>query len=397
MLRRVDKILIASVLILMGMSLLSLWATAPLTSISGASITRSIFLRQGAFAAAALVAMLLTLLLEPRHFRRAGPFLYIACVAALVGLLFAGRVVKGARGWIPLGPINIQPAEFAKIAVILTLARMLMYSRNIGRWRGLVVPLVLAGFPTGLVLLQPDLGSALLFVPTTLAMLFAAGARKLHLGVLIGVMIAAAPVGYIFVLKKYQRERLISFVVPHLVSRDARYQKEQSERACAAGGLTGRGLGESGETIPFYVPDRHNDFVFSITAEELGFAGSIFVLLLYGVLFARCFSIARRCREPFGRLVATGVASLLAAQTMINLGMTVGVAPITGVTLPFLSYGGSSLLSCGMMMGLVLGVGARWKPVFSSHELQGASVEIREFRHRDMAWLPREGTAGGEL
>ncbi|MFN3486555.1 MAG: FtsW/RodA/SpoVE family cell cycle protein, partial [Planctomycetota bacterium] len=269
-----------------------------------------------------------------------------------------------------------------------TLARVLMYGRQVQRLRGLILPVVLTAVPAALILVQPDLGTTLLLVPTLLAMLYVAGARRLHLAGMILILALAAPAAYFFVLKDYQKNRLIAFALPDKVPPDVRYQRDQSVKACAQGRLLGRGLGESGVFFPFHIPDRHTDFVYSIIAEELGFAGSTFVLLLFAVYFGQSCLIAYQSREPFGRLVVVGLTTLLGTQTMINLGMTLGVAPITGVTLPFVSYGGSSLLTCAAAAGLVLNVSARWQPGFSSRDMAGGSIEISSFRPQAAKWLP---------
>ncbi len=381
---RFPKALPACVLLLCGMGMLSLWQASPPTDLSGASITKSIFVKQAAFVGAGLALMVLTSLPSYHHYRRAAWFLYAACLAALAVLLVAGRATRGARGWFSLGPVNVQPAEFMKVALVLTLARALMYCRDIRRWRALMAPLAVTAVPAALILLQPDLGTAILFVPTLLAMLYAAGARKRQLAAIVLAMLAAAPVGYAFVLKDYQRNRLISFLCPEKIPA---YQQSQSVKACASGGLTGRGLGEAGAHMPFYVPDRHTDFVYSIICEELGFAGASFVLLLFAIFFSESLRAAYQTREPFGRLVLVGIAALLGTQTLINLGMTLGVAPITGVTLPFVSYGGSSLLTCAAFAGLAMNVAARRQPGFSSRDMAGGSVEIREFQPQAQKWL----------
>jgi rod shape determining protein RodA len=367
---RVSKTLAATVLLLCGFGLLSLWTAFPPTDLSGASITKSIFLKHATFLAAALAFMGLAAIPHYQIFRQLAWPAYGLGLALLSLLLLSARFTRGARGWFAVGPLNVQPAEFFKIALVLALARCLMYGRAVQTWTGIALPCALVAVPAVLVLLQPDLGTTLLFVPVLFAMLYVAGARKRHLAALAAVLLAAAPVAYFTVLKPYQRERLTSFLG------DGGYQQNQSERACAAGHLTGRGLGEGGSQLAFYVPDRHTDFVYSIIAEELGFVGSTFVLLLYGALFAQCLRIAHQSREPFGRLIATGMTAWMATQTFINLGMTLGVAPITGLTLPFVSYGGSSLLTCAIATGIVMNVGARWTPGFSARDMEGGAVVI---------------------
>lgn len=385
---RLNKTILTCVLLLAGMGMLCLWTVAPPTDLSGEAVPKSIFLKQATFLAAAIPLMVLVAWPHYQHYRRGAFCFYAVCLVALAALLVKGRYTRGARGWFALGPVNVQPAEFMKIALVLTLARVLMYGRQVQRLRGLILPVVLTAVPAALILVQPDLGTTLLLVPTLLAMLYVAGARRLHLAGMILILALAAPAAYFFVLKDYQKNRLIAFALPDKVPPDVRYQRDQSVKACAQGRLLGRGLGESGVFFPFHIPDRHTDFVYSIIAEELGFAGSTFVLLLFAVYFGQSCLIAYQSREPFGRLVVVGLTTLLGTQTMINLGMTLGVAPITGVTLPFVSYGGSSLLTCAAAAGLVLNVSARWQPGFSSRDMAGGSIEISSFRPQAAKWLP---------
>jgi rod shape determining protein RodA len=367
---RVSKTLVATILLLAGFGVLALWNLYPPADLSEATITKSIFLKHLTFLAAALALLGLAAVPPPSLYRRLAWPAYAAGVLSLVLLLVLARSTRGTRGWFAIGPFNLQPAEFFKIALVLALARTLMYGRAVQTWSGLALPCLVAAVPAVLILIQPDLGTTLLFLPTLFSMLFVAGARKRHLAILASVLIAAAPVAYFTVLKPYQRERLTAFLG------DGGYQQRQSELACASGRLLGSGLGESGAGLPFYVPDRHTDFVYSIIAEELGFAGSTFVLFLYLALFAQFLRVAHRTNEPFGRLTATGMTAWMATQTLINLGMTLGVAPITGLTLPFVSYGGSSLFTCSIAAGIVLNLGARWQPAFASRDTAGGSVEI---------------------
>jgi rod shape determining protein RodA len=315
------------------------------------------------------------------NFRHLSWVLYAVLLGMLVLLLVKGRVVNGARCWFTIGPVKFQPAEIMKVALVLVLANVLMYGRNIESWKGLLLPIALVAVPAALIVVQPDMGTTILLIPTLLSMLFAAGARKRHLAIIIAVLVAAAPVVWVKGMKDYQRERIVSFLF------HPGYQQSQSVKACSVGALTGRGVGESAAATTFYIPERHTDFIFSIIAEDLGFIGSTFVLLLITIYFATSLKIAHQSREPFGRLLGVGLTTLFATQTYINIGMTLGVAPITGLTLPFLSYGGSSLLMSAMSAGLILNVGARWQPSFSSRDMAGASVEIRDFQPQSVKWL----------
>jgi cell division protein FtsW (lipid II flippase) len=386
---KINKTLLACVLLLAAMGLLSLWTQAPPADLSGKSMTQSIFLKQVTFLCVGLAIMGLVAWPHYLHYRHLAFISYIVLVVALGALLVKGSVTRGARGWFYLGPFALQPAEFMKIAFVLVLANVLMYGRDLRSWNGLLLPLGLAALPAALIVVQPDLGTTLLFIPTLLAMLYTAGARKRHLAVIIAALLVAAPLAYFYGMKEYQRNRLIAFAFRDKVSKDLSLQATLSERACASGGMMGRGLGESGSQLPFNIPDRHTDFIYSIIAEELGFAGSTFVLLLFTIYFTVSLRIAHQSREPFGRLLVVGLTTLLATQTIINLAMTLGVGPITGLTLPFISYGGSSLLTCAVAAGLVLNVAARWQPGFSSRDMAGGSVEIRDFQPQAVKWLDR--------
>lgn len=380
---RTHKTLIATILLLAGMGVLALWMHAPPEDFSRASLSKSIPLKQIVFLVAALALMGLATLPHYNVFRQLAWPLYGIGLAALVALLLMARRTNGAAGWFSLGPIKVQPAEFFKIALVLALARTLMYGRAVQTWSGIALPVVATAVPAALVMLQPDLGTTLLFIPTLFAMLFAAGARKRHLAIMSAVLLIAAPIVFFKVLKPYQQGRITAFVT----GRD-NYQQDQAEKACAAGRAFGRALGESGAQLPIYVPERHTDFVYSILAEELGFFGSTFILLLYAAFFAQCLLIAHQSREPFARLVVVGLTVCFATQTFINLGMTLGVAPITGLTLPFVSYGGSSLLTCATAAGVVLNVSARWQPAFSARDMAGGTIAIAGFQPQAVKWLP---------
>ncbi len=369
--------------ILCGMGLLALW-TFSTPDWSDPKVLRTPVVRQGTFMVLSFIVMGITLLPNPFHARRLVWVFYIVCVLALVALLFFGKVTRGAKGWFMLGPVSLQPAEFTKIATILVLARILMYARNLHKWWGLFLPLGIVTLPVGLIFVQPDFGSAILFGPAALAMLFVAGARVKHLLILLILAAAVGAGAFEFGLKSYQKNRIFSFITPEKVSKWDRYQQDQSIKSCGSGGVTGRGLGESTMATSFHIPDRHNDFVFSILAEELGFIGSIFVLFLFGLIFYQSLRMAFLSRHPFARLVIVGLTSIFAMQLFINIGMTIGVAPITGLPLPLISYGGSSLLSTMIAMGLILNLGGRWSPNFTS-DVGDGSIQMNSFSpHRNL-------------
>lgn len=378
MIPRFNKTILGCVLLLSGIGLLCLWTQAPSTDLSGHSIRDSVFLKQLTFLGISLATMGLVAWPHYLNYRHIAFVAYVVLLGLLALLLVKGQVVNGARCWFNVGPIKFQPAEFMKIALVVVLANVLMYGRDVQSWRGILLPLALTALPAALIVIQPDMGTTVLLIPTVFAMLFTAGARKRHLATLAGLFLVAAPVVWFKGMKEYQRGRILAFL--HGDS----YQVAQSVKACIAGGGFGRGLGEGASNPLYFIPERHTDFVYSIVAEDLGFVGTSFVLLLIAIYFATSLKIAHQSREPFGRLIVVGLTTMFATQTFINLGMTLGVAPVTGLTLPFVSYGGSSLVVCSISAGLILNVAARWQPGFSSRDMAGGSVEIRDLQPKSV-------------
>jgi len=312
------------------------------------------------FLAAALVLMIPYRVLLDRAY-----LLYGAGILGIAAVFFIGTSVKGARRWIDLGPAYVQPSELMKVAVLLVLARYIRFRDDQRTLKGLAIPFLLAAVPMALILRQPDLGTALLFIPVLFAVLHAAGARPRHLGFVCALGVAFAPVVFFGVLKDYQRERVLTFLHLHGEGREAEtlqregWQAHQSRLAVASGGLTGLGLSHGLQNRSGAVPEHQTDFIFTVLAEELGFGGVLLLTGLYGGLLLSLAAIARRSRDPAGKLLVTGVIVLLASQAWVNLAMTVGLGPITGVPLPFLSYGGSTTLTSFVAVALALNVGAR--------------------------------------
>jgi rod shape determining protein RodA len=297
-------------------------------------------------------------------------FIYGACLA-LVLVCYAFPPVNGATRWIPVGPLfSLQPSEFMKIAAVLALSRYLMYRDNLAKPRKLVVPFLLVLLPTLAVLKQPDLGTALLFIPILFALLYCGGARVRHLALALAVGAAMLPAIYFFALHDYQRARLAGFLNPEKTSLQEGYQVVQSKIAIGSGGLAGQGLGQGSQNWSEALPFDQTDFIFAVIGEEWGFIGAAGLLALYFALFALSLAVALRTREPLGRLIIVGAVGMLAAQVIINAGMTMGLMPVTGMTLPFVSYGGSSVLSSFILMGLVANVAMHRITVFAAREFQ---------------------------
>lgn len=322
---------------------------------------------QTRWAAVGCAAALLVLAVPYARIVQLAPLLYGAGLAALVLVLFKGTGQSAGR-WIGIGAFRAQPSEFMKPILVVMLAATLRYSTEHRRLGGLVKPVALTLVPFLLVMRQPDLGTALLFVPLAFAVLFAAGARLRHLGVLaVGGLVAATAIALVpGVLKDYQRDRVFGFLAQHgdskaakALERSQNHQAHQGRIAIGLGGLTGVPTEEGGaEEASRDVPERHSDFVFSVFAARHGFVGVTFLLLLYAAFLGALLSVASRLREPSGRFLAVGLFAMFAVQIVVNLGMVVGLLPVVGVPAPFLTYGGSNLLVSWLSLGLLLAVGS---------------------------------------
>ncbi len=278
---------------------------------------------------------------------------YGISLALLMITWFIGFESRGSMRWISLGPINIQPSEFAKPILILTLAWF--WSRNVASWFS-ILKSMLWTFPIFfMIFIQPDLGTSLTILAIWLGLLVASNIswKKIVMLLLVGLMIL--PTTWFF-LHNYQRERLISFASPQSDPQGIGFHVIQSTIAVGSGGVFGRGLGRGTQSRLQFLPEFRTDFIFAFIAEELGFLGSAIILILYALMLGMIFRIIMKSRDRFGELVCVGVLSMMFIQIFINVGMNVGLLPITGITLPLLSYGGSSLVSTLICLGLVASV-----------------------------------------
>lgn len=284
--------------------------------------------------------------------------IYALNIFVLVSVFFIGKVSNGAQSWIHLGPIDIQPSEFSKIALILTLANIFNEMDEIRSFKDLIGPLIHMGIPFVIVMLQPDLGTALVFLAIFIGMLFISGVRPKIFAGLITAGLAMLPVAY-KILKPYQRNRLLSFINPNLDPMGSGYHVIQSKIAIGSGMFWGKGLYNGSQTQLYYLPEAWTDFIFSVVGEELGFIGATALILLYAYMLYKCWKIAVMAKDRYGYLIAVGIISMFTFHIFENIGMTVGIMPITGIPLPFMSYGGSSIVSNMMALGLILNVGMR--------------------------------------
>ncbi|HEV8307005.1 MAG TPA: putative lipid II flippase FtsW [Methylomirabilota bacterium] len=266
-----------------------------------------------------------------------------------------GQEINGTRRWLRWGPFSFQPTELAKLALVLYLADFLARRQvTLERfWRGFFPPLLVTGAMAALIMRQPDLGSSVALVAVILCMLFQAGARLSHMA-LVGA--AAVPVIVVAVTgASYRLRRVFAFLDPWADPRGAGFQIIQSYLALGGGGLTGRGLGESKQKL-FYLPEPHTDFIFAIVGEELGFVGAVVTVALFSLLLWRGVRIGLRVADPFGALAALGITAMLTTQALVNLGVVVGLLPTKGLPLPFVSFGGSSLLVAMAGVGVLLNI-----------------------------------------
>jgi rod shape determining protein RodA len=298
-----------------------------------------------------------------RAIRRYTPMLYAASLAGLVLVLSPlGSTINGAQAWIRLpAGFTIQPSEFAKVAIIVGVALVLAdrSPSDAPDVRTLVRALAIAAVPVALIMLQPDLGTVLVILSIVGGMLVVAGVRVVHLLALAALGAGAVVVAFVLgLVDDYQVDRLTAFARPDEGARTFGYNTQQARIAIGAGGLLGRGLGNGTQTQGGFVPFNHTDFVFSVAGEELGFLGVSVLLGLLAVVLWRGLTIALRARDLFGRLVASGVVLWFGLQAFENIGMNLGIMPVTGVPLPFVSYGGSSMFAAWIGIGLLLNIHA---------------------------------------
>lgn len=317
-------------------------------------------IRQASWIGVGLVVILVTVAIDYRIIDRIGILVYGFALALLVLVPLIGSSGGGAKRWLSLGPVSIQPSEFMKVAIVVVLAAYLH------RWAGekrltirrLILPAVLIAVPSYLVLAQPDLGTVIVICSAAfMVLLFAGFPMRL---VLLAILIIgpALPYGWNH-LKPYQQQRIISYVNPQSDPLGAGYHARQSKIAIGSGMLHGKGYLRGTQNQLRFLPEHHTDFVFSVFAEEWGFIGGAVLLLLYAALLVRGASIAFRSRDNLGALIVAGLTATIVMQAVMNLAMTTGLLPVVGITLPFLSYGGSSMLALMASVGLIMNVSMR--------------------------------------
>jgi rod shape determining protein RodA len=364
-LRRLDWLLVGSALALSIIGALLVWSATQGKLLDTGGDPESFLKKHLINLVVGVAFAVLISRFDYRLLRAYTPILWVASILGLLVVLSPlGKTVNGAHAWIFLpGGMSIQPSEFAKVAIILGMSMILSEKRdaeNEPRDIDVVYALAVAGVPMALIMLQPDLGTVLVIACMVFGIIAVSGAKTRWLvGILVAAVMMSMLVLRLGVLQDYQVDRLTSFTNPTADSRDKGYNTQQARIAIGSGGMLGTGLFHGPQTQGRFVPENQTDFVYSVAGEELGFAGASAIIALLGLILWRAIRIAMRAADLFGRLVASGVAVWIAFQAFENIGMNLGIMPVTGVPLPFVSYGGSSMFAAWLAVGLLLNVHLR--------------------------------------
>jgi len=357
---RADPVLIVTSFILAAVGTVMIYsATRDQLALNGED-PRYWLKRQLAFVVIGAVVMAGVIMLDYRRLEQLSTILYVGTVLALLAVLAIGHSSQGAQRWFSLGPFQLQPSEFATLILIIAIATYCARRPEGLEFRDLVRMVLLAVIPMILVIKQPDLGTAILMAVVLMVMLAMAGMPGRYLILLIvGALIDTVVALKLGLLQEYQIQRLTGFISPNGQGQTVHYNVTQAKNAIANGGIFGKGLFRGTSTNLAYVPEQQTDFIFSAVGEQLGFVGAGVLLLLYGVLAWRILRTAQLARDIYGRLICAGVFALLVFSVFENVGMNMGIMPVTGIPLPFLSYGGSAMIAFFAAIGLVSSVHIR--------------------------------------
>ena len=366
--RHVDLTLVLSTVSICALGVLMVFS-ATRHRLGGGTTTTYYMERQFVFALLGVGLMVLVAVVDYRRLRDLSAVAYVAMLLILAAVVSPlGRNSKGAQAWFQVGSYELQPSEISKIVLIVVLASYIGARSSAGErsavgrlhLRRFLVILVLAGLPVGLIMLQPDLGTALVFGAILFTVLVVAGAKGRHLAVLgMAAVVVVAAVLHFGVLKRFQQDRLTVFLDPTQKVQGPGFNLNQSKIAIGSGGIQGKGLFKGTQTNLAYVPEQHTDFIFTAVGEELGFVGSALLLVLFALVLWRTWRTAALASDATGSLLCIGVLAMFMFQLFENVGMTMGIMPITGIPLPFMSYGGSAMLASWAGIGLVLNVHMR--------------------------------------
>lgn len=359
-LRNFDFGLLLNVLLICAIGIITISSATQAFKEGG---TTRYFMMQIIWVVSGIVLLLITIAIDYNTFKMYCKVIYFSNIVLLVLVLLVADEINGARSWIGIGPFGIQPSEFMKISLIILIARKIEeFEDEINNLKNLGIILLYAALPLGLIMKQPDLGTSMVIVFTIVGMLFMGGLDiRIILG---GIVTSAASILAVWfspvpILKPYQKFRILTLFDPTADPLGSGYHMTQSLIAIGSGQLYGMGFGKGLQNEGRFLPESHTDFIFSILGEEFGFVGGIVLIVLFASLIFRCLRIVRIAKDKFAAMIVVGVMSMIIFQMFQNMGMTIGLMPITGITLPFVSYGGSSMWASMVGIGLVLNVGMR--------------------------------------
>jgi rod shape determining protein RodA len=349
---KIDPVVMVLAILLLGISILTLYSTGG--SVNGEKA--NLYQKQIIWFSIGIILMILITMVDYRIFSDFSYIIYGLSLFLLILTLFVGKSIAGSKSWIDLGPINIQTSEIVKVSVILLMATFLAGKK--GEKLGIIgvgVLLLIVGIPFVLIMMQPDMGTALTYAPVVLVGILLSGIRLRTLLTLFIIIVIIMPFGWLL-LEDYQKERVLTVLNPSKDLKGSGYQLMQSKIAIGSGEILGRGLFSNTQSRLHFLPALHTDFILSVFAEVSGFLGVSLLLILYILLFQRILNTAQVARDRLGFFIAMGVFSILAFQVILNIGMVIGFFPTVGIPLPLLSYGGSSVVSTMISLGLVMNV-----------------------------------------
>lgn len=356
LLRNIDPgiVITTTILVIVGMI-----AIASATQLMSGGDSKYITIQGVAFILG-IIAIALLLLIDYNSFGDMQTPIYIINILLLLSVFVLGEEHKGAKSWIDLGPVNFQPSEIVKIGFILAFAKHLEARKGkLNTITDIAISLAYIATPIALIQLQNDTGTVLVFLFISAIMFFAAEINYKYIIGAVGAFVLSTPLLWFFALQDYQKNRIKVFLNPELDPRGSGYHVVQSKTAIGSGQFFGEGLFNGTLNNNGFIPERHTDFVFSVLGEELGFVGAVFVVILFTILLLRCIHIAKVAKDTYGMFICVGITAMYLFHVLENIGMTIGIMPVTGIPLPFISYGGSSLITNLLAIGLIINVGMR--------------------------------------
>ncbi|MBR3119991.1 putative lipid II flippase FtsW [Oceanobacillus profundus] len=384
-----DFTLMITPILLAGFGIVMIYSASMVTAVVEGNESTHYLIRQSIWFVVGMIGFIICSIFPYKYYQKLMKFIILFIVILLVAVLIFGNSVNNAKSWFQIGPASMQPAEFAKLGLIMYLASI--YSKKqayISQFNtGVLPPLILTGIILGLIVLQPDIGTASIIFLIACTVIFSSGIRLKHLSILIAIGVGLAILAVPFLVTDERLSRFTGAYQPFATPDSDGYQLIQSYVAIGVGGLTGEGLGQSVQKLGYLV-EAHTDFIMAIVAEELGFIGVLIVLGMLAIIVLRGIFIARKCNDSFGALLALGISSMVGIQTFINLGSISGLLPITGVPLPFVSYGGSSLLIMLISMGILNNIASAVKKQEIDGTKEKSNVERKtiNYNRSDRRW-----------